>query len=64
MPGFLILLWIAPVLLIYSACEKIDPVGQTDVDTLDFSCESCHINEAVLQQLAPDEGGGTAGGGG
>ena len=62
--GLTMLFWIVPVLIFYSACEKHDPVALNDTDELDFSCESCHTNAVVLAQLAPDEGGGTAGGGG
>ncbi|MBC8214623.1 MAG: hypothetical protein ISR90_06495 [Candidatus Marinimicrobia bacterium] len=52
------------LLLILVSCEKIPPLSDNLSDELDFTCESCHINEAVLAQLAPDTGEDAGGGGG
>jgi len=52
------------VLLLLVSCEKTPPLSENISDELDFTCESCHTNESVLAQLAPDTGEDASDGGG
>jgi len=49
------------MLLIPFGCEKIEPVNQDGngddlIAYAEYTCEGCHTNETILQQLAPSEG--------
>ena len=57
-------LLIFTALLILVSCEKTPPLSDNLSDELDFTCESCHTNESVLAQLAPDTGEDASDGGG
>jgi len=52
------------ILVLTMNCEKKPPLSDYLSDEVDFTCESCHTNESVLAQLAPDTGEDDGGGGG